>query len=99
MKARRVDWELIRASLKDKLNYSEYVDSLSDRSRRQLELCKLLLSDKELRDISSIRLGYYIARERLIELIKDVNPEFYDRLSEHPDLPIFNVEKILREAK
>jgi len=73
-------------------------EGLSERALRELEICKYMLSEEELLEISSIRVGYEIARERLIEtVIKESDPELYNKVkSATGKFPIFG---LLEEAR
>jgi len=55
------------ASLLEKIKNKEYVESLCPKSKRELEICKLMLSEEELASYNSISVAYSIARDRLIE--------------------------------
>ena len=55
-----------RKSLLEKLQSPKYIESLSEKRRKQLLFCSKVLSEKELSYISSIAVGYRIARERWI---------------------------------
>ena len=68
----------MKRTLLEKLNDQEYFKSLSRRSQRELLFCKYLLTEKELQSISSIAVGYKIARERYIEkyIPEDLREEY-----------------------
>jgi hypothetical protein len=76
-----------------------YSNNLSDRAKRELELCKLMLSEDELLEISSIRTGYKIARQRVIEqIIQESDPWLFEKIknSRSGKFPIFG---LLDEAR
>jgi hypothetical protein len=56
-----------QASLKEKLDDKDFVDALSDILKGKLEICREMLTDKELQYYSSISTAYKIARKRYIE--------------------------------
>ena len=56
-----------RRPLKEKLNDKEYLESLSDRRRRELLFCSKILTEEELSYYSSIAVAYNVARRRYIE--------------------------------
>ena len=87
------------------MNLLEHLQMLDDnttsRKRRELRICELMLKDEELRDISSLRTGYKIARERFIEeVIKDTDPWLYERLkTSNSKMPILDVESLIQDWK
>lgn len=87
------------------MNLLEHLQRLDDnttsRKRRELLICELMLKDEELRDISSLRTGYKIARERFIEeVIQDTDPWLYERLkTSNSKMPIFDVESLIQDWK
>ena len=79
-------------NLSDKLKDEGYLDSLKPRNRNQLLLCERMLDDNELSNISSIRVGFVIARQRYIETeILPRNPEFAKMILENSRIPIFGI--------
>lgn len=56
----------INSSIKDKLEDDDYINSLSDRRRGEIKICKEMLSDEELEHFCSITVAYRIARKRYI---------------------------------
>jgi len=80
-----------RSSLAAKLENDEYLDSLSERERKQLLVCRELLTDNELSDLSSIRVGYKIARNRYIE-------EHYgrDMIDVFEGIPLFFKDNVIK---
>lgn len=76
-------------------------EDTSSRKRRELMICELMLDDSELEDISSLRTGYKIARERFIEeVIKETDPWLYERLrASNTKMPIFDVETLIQDWK
>jgi len=70
-------------SLFDKLKDQDYIEGLSDRRRREIMICKELLTEEELRYYSSIDVAYHVARERYIkknydmELLKKIRRQRY----------------------
>ena len=53
-------------SLKTKLEDTDYLESLSNKRRGEIEICKEMLTEEELENISSIATGYRIARKRYL---------------------------------
>ncbi len=85
-------------NLKDRLEDSEWVDSLSERKRKELMLCSLLLSEEELESKSSIAAGYRVARNRLLhEVLPEMDPEFYEKSLTQRKTPIFDVESLIED--
>ena len=81
-----------RRCLQDKLEDFDYITALNEKSRKQLLFLKEHLSEEELNKLSSITTGYHIARERYIEtVLKDLNPEMYERIQGGEPLPIFSI--------
>jgi len=58
---------LSRRPLIEKLRDQEYLDSLSERRRKEILFCSQLLSTQELSHLSSIAVAYNIARRKYIE--------------------------------
>ncbi len=87
-------------NLKEKLMNKEYIDNLSKNSRRELEICALLLTDEELETYTSIPVGYRVARDRLIErIIREVDPEMYEKIQSKYKIPILQPELYIEEWK
>ena len=71
----------------------------SPRKVRELTVISLVLTQEELEDISSLRVGYALARDRLIEeFIQFDDPWLYERIkSAKSKIPIFNIEEIAKD--
>jgi len=71
----------------------------SPRKVRELTVISLVLTQEELEDISSLRVGYAIARDRLIEKYIQFNdPWLYERIKNAKSkIPIFEIEEIAKE--
>jgi hypothetical protein len=83
-------------SLWSKIHNPEYIEQLSERRRKELEFCKEVLSEEELKSSSSIAVAYYKARQKLAEeVLYEINPELAERLLEGEKIPIFNRDKLL----
>ena len=82
-------------SLATKLNNPEFVESLSERRRRELLVCQKLLSEEELEQESSIQVAYKKARKKFIEEYLDqINPELAEHAREKK-VPIFGILETL----
>jgi len=66
----------IFSTLKEKLEDTEYIDSLSYRKKAELAVCKEMLSDEELEQYCSISSAYKVARKRYI--IEHYGPDALD---------------------
>jgi len=75
------------SSLKDKLEDEEYIESLSNRRKKEILICNKILEENDLSFLSSIDVGYHIAKEKYIkekygeENLEEMNnsPLFWDR--------------------
>lgn len=81
----------------------DHVDKMdeytSPRKVRELTVISLVLTQTELENISSLRVGYALARDRLIEdFIQFDDPWLYERIKKaRSKIPIFNIEEIAKE--
>ena len=81
---------MYRRPLIDKLSDENFIENLSEKSKKQLLFCKGYLTEKELNQINSISTGYYIARGRYVEeVLKESNPDMYKRIKDGDTIPIF----------
>jgi len=80
-----------RKSLLEKLQDPKYLESLSERRRRELQKCIEILGLEQLQYFSSIAVAYKKAREKWIEehIPEDKREEYYKR-------PIFNIDEHLK---
>jgi len=86
-----------RLSIFDKINIPYYIENLSDNMKNKLKLCKILLSEEELKSLSSIQTAYNIARDRFIdEYLFKVNPDLAER-AKGESIPIFYKFEIIKE--
>ena len=89
---------------KDK-TLAQYLDEINDiessRQKKELEHCSIMLTDDELSEISSIRTGYRIARNRFIEeVLKETDPEYYNKIKTSDyKVPIFGIADMAREFR
>lgn len=84
-------------SLADKLQSQEYINNLSDRRRREILVCKEILSNEELEHESSIEVGYKKARKKFIDkYLGQINPELAER-AKTEKIPVFNMINIIEE--
>ena len=82
---------MTKHSLSKKIRNKEWIENLSERAKRKLEICIAILKPEELESYSSINTAYKIARERYIETCLGKDPELYY------DIPIFiDIEKYRR---
>ena len=80
-----------RYPLSKKIQNKEWLNSLSPRAKRRLEICLEILEPEELNEYSSIRTAYKVARERYIRICMGEDPDLYF------DVPIFiDTEKYKR---
>ena len=88
-----------RFSIYDKMHNQDYIDNLSVATKHKLNLCIEMLTEQEIKSLSSIQVAYGIARERFIdEYLIRVNPDFAEKVKEG-DIPIFNTKEILKKYK
>lgn len=82
-------------SLAEKLQDPVYLNNLSERRQREIQVCKKIFSEEELESESSIQVGYQKARKRFIkDRLTEINPEYAERaLKEH--VPVFNILEML----
>lgn len=86
------------SSLWNKIHDESYLESLSGRRRKELEFCKKILSEDELKSYSSIDVAYYKARERFLEeYVKEYDPKLYRRGK--MSYPIFGKKEILDKVR
>lgn len=73
---------------------------LSDRHRKELWVCSEVLSERELANISSLRVGYKMARDKLVEeVLRDVDPDLYYKIKTLDKVPIFDIEALVADFK
>ena len=74
-------------------------ENTSHRKRTELTVCFHVLTSEEFENTSSLRVGYQIARDRLVEeYIKDTEPWLYEKIKKSTGkVPIFEIEDMARE--
>lgn len=72
----------------------------NDRTRRELEISLNVLSDDELREVSSIKTAFYMARQKIIEEhIKVIDPSLYSKIkNSNNKVPIFELVELSKSS-
>ena len=90
----------LRRSLFNKLEDKEFVESLSEKTRRRLFFAQMLLSDDELRENSSIQVAYDLAKDRYLEdYLKKYDIMEYIRVKNNPSIPTFNKKHVINAIR
>jgi len=72
----------------------------SIRHKKELWVCSEVLSEQELANISSLRVGYKMAKDRLVEdVLKEQDPDLYYKVKKLDKVPIFDIEDLVRDFK
>lgn len=86
-------------SLLDRVKGDEF-PNMSVRHKKELWVCSEVLSESELSNISSLRVGYKMAKDRLVEdVLREQDPELYFKIKTLDKVPIFDIENLVKDFK
>lgn len=86
----------MRATLAEILKNIDITEE--SKTNKKLEFCQIMLSDEQLENLSSIKVGYSIARQLFIEnILKETDPDLYEKVICSDRVPIFNMLESAKE--